>query len=161
MRHAKAEAFGAEDHGRPLTERGRRDAAAAGVWLATAGIVPDHAFVSSAVRAVSTWEAVAAASGSTATPTYDDSLYSAGPETALEVLNTADPAARVLMFVGHNPTVASLAHVLSDSRPDPTAFRAMSQGYPAAALTVLEVDVEWTDLSEGSARVTHFHVGDG
>jgi phosphohistidine phosphatase len=144
-----------------LTERGRRDATEAGVWLAARGIVPDHALVSSSARTVGTWEAVAAATRSTARPAYEDSLYTAGPEAALEVLTSADPGARVLMFVGHNPTAAYLAHVLSDSNPDPTAFRAMSQGYPAAAMTVLEVLVDWADLTEGSARVTDFHVGHG
>ncbi|MEP6817406.1 MAG: histidine phosphatase family protein [Marmoricola sp.] len=161
MRHAKAEPLGNEEHGRTLTERGRRDAVEAGAWLASKGVVPDHALVSSSARAVGTWEAVAVASRSTATPTYDESLYTAGPESALEVLAAADPDARVMIFIGHNPTVAYLAHVLSDNDPDPTAFRAMSQGYPTSALTVLDVPVEWADLREGSARVTDFHVGHG
>lgn len=161
MRHAKAEPFGAEDHERMLTERGRRDAAEAGVWLAAKGIVPDAALVSSAARTVGTWEAVAAAWRSAAAPAYDESLHSAGPESALEVIRSVDPAAEVLIFVGHNPTIAYLAHVLSDSLPDPTAFRAMSQGYPPAALTVLEVPVTWAELGEGSARIIDFHVGHG
>ncbi|MGI9155840.1 MAG: SixA phosphatase family protein [Marmoricola sp.] len=161
MRHAKAESLGAEDHLRGLTRRGRRDAAEAGVWLASKEIVPDAAFVSTAARAVETWEAVASTSRSTATARYDESLYTASPESALEVLSTADPEAQVLIFIGHNPTAAYLAHVLSDSSPDPVAFRAMSQGYPSAAMTVLDVPVEWAELAEGTARVTDFHVGHG
>jgi len=77
------------------------------------------------------------------------------------VLRTADPEATVLVFVGHNPTAAYLAHMLSDGSPDPDAFRAMSEGFPAAALAVLEVPIDWSDLAEGSASVTHFHVGKG
>jgi phosphohistidine phosphatase len=161
MRHAKAEPFGAEDHSRALTERGRRDAAEVGVWLAGRGIVPDTAMVSSAARTTGTWEAVAAASRSAAKASYDDALYTAGPESALDILRTVDPAARVLILVGHNPTVALLAHTLSDGAPDPEAFRAMSAGYPTSALTVLDVPVEWADLTEGSATVTDFHVGRG
>lgn len=161
MRHAKAEPFGAEDHTRALTERGRRDAAEVGVWLASRGIVPDTALVSSAARTAGTWEAVAAASRSAAKATYDDALYTAGPESALDVLRGADPDAKVLIFVGHNPTVAFLAHTLSDGAPDPEAFRAMSAGYPTSALTVLEVPVEWADLAEGCATITDFHVGRG
>ncbi len=161
MRHAKAEPLGTEDHGRVLTERGRRDAAEAGSWLAARGTIPDAAFVSTSARTVGTWEAVASTSRSTAAPTYDESLYTASPESALDILCTADPEAQVLIFVGHNPTAAYLAHVLSDSNPDPVAFRAMSQGYPSAAMTVLEVPVEWADLRDGTARVTDFHVGHG
>ena len=59
MRHAKAEPFGNDDHGRQLTDRGRRDAIEAGVWLAQHDLVPDHALVSSAARTVATWEGVA------------------------------------------------------------------------------------------------------
>ena len=162
MRHAKAEAFGDEDHARRLTERGRRDAAEAGAWLAAQGIAPTHAMVSSAKRTIATWESFARGAGCSAEASYEDGLYSAGPDAALEVLRTADPDASVLVFVGHNPTAAYLAHLLSDGTPDPDAFRAMSaEGYPTAALTVLDVPVDWADLAEGSASVTHFHVGKG
>ena len=51
-----------------------------------------------------------------------------------------------MVFVGHNPTTAYLAHLLDDGTPDPDAFRAMSEGFPAAALAVLEVHVDWADL---------------
>ena len=34
VRHGRAESFAEEDHARRLTERGRRDAAALGEWLA-------------------------------------------------------------------------------------------------------------------------------
>lgn len=161
MRHAKAEPFATEDSQRDLTDRGRRDAAEAGLWLATQGVRPTHVLVSTAVRAASTWDAVASASGSAVVPTYDEALYSGGPESALEVLSSVDPDAEVLMFVGHNPTVAYLANLLSDSAPDPTAFRDLLQGYPAAAVTLLEVPVAWADLGEGSARIQAFHAGHG
>ena len=160
VRHAKAEPVG-EDHERRLTERGHRDAAEAGAWLAAQGIVPTHAMVSSAARAKATWESLAEGAGGSAVASYEDGLYSAGPDAALEVLRTAEPEATVLVFVGHNPTAAYLAHMLSDGTPDPDAFRAMSEGFPAAALAVFEVHVDWADLSEGSASVTHFHVGKG
>jgi len=161
MRHAKAEPFGDEDHQRRLTERGHRDAAEAGAWLAEQGILPTHALVSSAVRAKATWESLAKGARSSAVVSYEDGLFSAGPDAALDVLRTADPEAMVLVFVGHNPTAAYLAHMLSDGSPDPDAFRAMSEGFPAAALAVLEVPIDWSDLAEGSASVTHFHVGKG
>ncbi|HEX7715711.1 MAG TPA: histidine phosphatase family protein, partial [Marmoricola sp.] len=55
MRHAKAEAVAASDQARRLVERGRRDAAEAGRWAHAAGVLPDHAFVSTAARAHETW----------------------------------------------------------------------------------------------------------
>ena len=161
MRHAKAEAFSTDDHGRSLTDRGRRDAAEAGAWLAAQGIVPDGAFVSSAVRTVATWEALAQAAGATVEPWTEDALYSASPEATLDVLRTARDDCRTLAYVGHNPTAAYLAHMLDDGDPDPDAFREMSEGYPTAAMAVLAVKVPWSDLDVATARLELFHVGHG
>lgn len=161
MRHAKAEGFAVDDHARSLTERGRRDAVEAGLWLASAEVVPDHVFVSSAVRTVNTWESLSHALRSSAEVAIEEALYSTSPESALEVLRTAPLDASCVLFIGHNPTAAYLANVLDDGQPDATAFRDMSEGYPTAALTVLEVPVAWADLAEGTAHISAFHVGRG
>ncbi len=161
MRHAKAETFAAEDHARVLTERGRRDAVEAGIWLAARDCVPDHALLSTAARTRGTWDAVATGSRATAEVHADASLYTAEPETALEVLRSAPADARTVMLVGHNPTVAYLVHLLDSGDPDPEAFRQLAEGYPTAALSVLEVEGDWADLVEGSAHLVAFHVGHG
>jgi phosphohistidine phosphatase len=161
VRHAKAEGFAADDHARTLTDRGRRDAVEAGLWLAAHGIVPDHVFVSSAVRTVATWEAMARGLRAAPEVAIEDALYSSGPEEVLEVLRTAPEDARVVAFVGHNPTAAFLAHLLDDGDPDPAAFREMSEGYPTSALTVLDVTVPWSELDAGTAHISAFHVGAG
>lgn len=159
VRHAKAEAFSTDDHGRTLTDRGRRDAAEAGQWLAAQGVVPDCAFVSSAVRTVATWEAMAQAAQASADVRIEDALYSSSPEATLDVLRTAPAQCRVLAYVGHNPTAAYLAHMLDDGEADPDAFREMSEGYPTAATAVLEVAVPWSELDVATARLQLFHVG--
>jgi phosphohistidine phosphatase len=161
MRHAKAEPFANDDHGRQLTERGRRDAAEAGIWLASRGLEPDYVFVSSSARTVGTWEAFAHGARATAEVAVEDALYTASPEAALDVLRTAPLDARVVVFIGHNPTAAYVAHLLDSGDPDPAAFREMSEGYPTAATTVLEVHVPWSELGEGTARIVDFHVGHG
>jgi len=159
MRHAKAEAYAAEDRARALTERGRRDATAAGLWLASADINPDHALVSSAARTMGTWDSVRAGLRGPTEVAYDDALYSAGPATALDAIRGVPADALTVLVIGHNPTIAYLAHVLDDGSGDASAFGDMSSGYPTAALTLLEVAVPWADLDEGTARVTAFHVG--
>ena len=50
LRHAKAEPYGTSDAERRLTDRGRRQAVAAGVHLREADAVPQVAMVSSAAR---------------------------------------------------------------------------------------------------------------
>jgi phosphohistidine phosphatase len=161
VRHAKAEPFSTEDHSRTLTDRGRRDATEAGVWLAAQGIVPDFALVSSSVRTVATWEALARGARASAEVRVEDSLYSSSPEATLDVLRTASPQARVVAYVGHNPTAAYLAHMLDDGAPDPAAFREMSEGYPTAATAVLEVHVPWDELDVATCHIAMFHIGHG
>lgn len=161
MRHAKAEPFAATDHERLLTDRGRRCAAAAGLHLAATSNVPDHVVVSSAARAMATWEAVATAAGAAVEPQVDGAVYTGSPDVVLEALRSVPEDAEVVMFVGHNPTVAYLAHMLDDGHGDPEAVRQMLQGYPAGALAVLEVDGPWSDLRAESGRLVDFHVADG
>ena len=57
MRHSRAtHKTGFEDVGRPLTGRGRRDAAAAGAWLRGQRLVPDLVLCSPALRTRQTWD---------------------------------------------------------------------------------------------------------
>ena len=74
-------------------------------------------------------------------------------DSALDILRGAPDEASVLIFVGHNPTASSLALLLDDGDPDPTALRALSGGLPTSGAAVFEVDVPWRDLDVGSGRL--------
>jgi phosphohistidine phosphatase len=161
MRHAKAEPYAASDQARELTPRGRADASDAGDYLAAARLIPDYALVSPAARTRSTWSEVATASGSTAEAVYDKTLYDGGVDGALEALHVVPEEAQTVILVGHNPTAEYLAHVLDDGNGEAAAVTQMLAGYPTSALTVLDVDVPWSELAEGVARVRHFHIGRG
>jgi phosphohistidine phosphatase len=106
MRHAKAEQDGPTDFDRRLAERGHRDAAEAGRWLAAQGVVPQQALVSAAVRTQQTWEAVAEGAGWDLEGDLEHSLYTAGTESALDLLRQVDPGITSVVMVGHNPTTA-------------------------------------------------------
>lgn len=159
MRHGRAEAFAEEDHRRRLTERGRHDVASAAAWLAGRGVLPTHAFVSSAVRTRDSWDAFVEGSGCSVRPRVDDLVYTADADTAIDLLRTVPEDAEVVLYLGHNPTAASLAHLLDAGDPDPEAFRRLSAGFPAAALAVLEIEVPWADLGEATGRLVAFHAG--
>ena len=161
MRHAKAEQFADSDHERTLEKVGRRDAGAAGSWLARQEITPDYALVSSATRAVETWQEVADAADWDLEPDVDSALFAAGPETALDLIRDVPEDAVTVLFVGHNPTAATLAQLLDDGSGDSDAGDEMAAGFPSAALAVLEFDGAWEDLEFGSARLTAFHVARG
>ena len=159
MRHARAEPFAASDQARELTPRGRADAIDAGDYLAAVCLVPDYAIVSPAARTRATWDEVASASGSEASAVFDEALYSGGVDGVLEALHVVPEEATTVIFVGHNPVAEYLAHVLDDGNGEPAAVTQMLAGYPTSALTVLDVDVPWSDVTEGVGRVRHFHIG--
>lgn len=160
MRHAKAEPVADSDHDRRLTARGIADATAAGVWARAGDHVPDHALVSSAERTRGTWHAFADGSGCTAEPAIDRGLYGADPDGALEILRATPDAVRRLLVIGHNPTMASLVHLLDDGAGEPELFARISTGYPTSALTVLEVPGQWADLDLAGARIIAVHLGE-
>ncbi|MFC6152515.1 SixA phosphatase family protein [Nocardioides yefusunii] len=157
MRHAQAESFADDDHGRELTARGTADAGAAGTWLSEQGIVVDHAVVSSATRTRQTFAAMRAGAGSLLEPDIRIDLYSAGPESALDELRLCPDESTTLLLVGHNPTVALLANLLQDGAGDPVAEARLAQGYPPATITVLTFDGNWDQLSFGDCRLLDVH----
>lgn len=161
MRHAKAEPFATTDHDRVLTERGRKDAADAGRHLAERSMLPDHALVSSAKRARETWAAVAEGAGSDLGPVFDDATYTGSPDVVMEALSAVPESAETVIFVGHNPTVAYLAHLLEDGEGEPEAQAQLLQGYPPGCLAVLEVEVPWAELGPETGRLVDFYVGRG
>ncbi len=161
MRHAKAEPFAPTDHERVLTERGRRDAAEGGTYLAASGVVPDYALVSSATRAVATWQAVAEGSGSRADVSVDDAVFTGSPDVVLEALRAVPEDAERVIFVGHNPTAAYLTHLLDDGHGDPAAMARLLQGFPPSAMAVFDVAVPWDELGPETGRLVDYHVGRG
>ncbi|HEX3929542.1 MAG TPA: histidine phosphatase family protein [Nocardioides sp.] len=159
MRHAKAQPGGETDALRELAQRGWDDARDAGRWLASLGVAPGAALVSSARRTRSTWLALAEGGSFACDATYSDSLYSAGPETALDLVRETAEAVSVLVVVGHNPTMAYLAQLLDDGDGDQAAARQMATGFPTGAVAVFAVPAPWSGLDLASARLVAFHVG--
>ncbi|HSE07376.1 MAG TPA: histidine phosphatase family protein [Nocardioidaceae bacterium] len=160
VRHAKAEPFAVTDHDRDLTDHGRSEAHAAGSYLQERSVLPDHAVVSSAVRTRSTWEAMEQAMGSGAQVSYDAACYSGGAEVVLELLRYVPEEARVVLFVGHQPTVGHLAHLLDDGGADHEALHLMLQGFPTSSMAFFEVEGPWESLGSDAGRLVDFRRGD-
>lgn len=159
VRHAKAESQGPSDHERTLSTRGREDSAALGEYLREKGLEPDHAVVSTATRAQETWSGLAAAAAPDLVPQLDAAVYTGSADVALEALQVVPEDADVVVFVGHNPTVASLAHGLEDGDGDPEATQAMLEGFPPGSTAVLELPGRWVELGPESCRLVDFRPG--
>lgn len=158
MRHAKAESHGDTDHARQLAATGRRDAAAAGLWLARQAITPDAALVSSAARTTATWEEVSLSLPDVPSLESSSVLYAAEPESALDLVRETSGEVGSLLVIGHNPTIGTVAQLLDDGEGDTDAAVAMIGGFPTAAMAVFDVPVAWSDVAPGGLRLRSFHV---
>jgi phosphohistidine phosphatase SixA len=101
------------DHARPLDERGRRDATAAGKWLAADGRRFDLVLVSSAVRARQTWELISAELADPPEPRFEALIYDSSPDDLVDLLTEDRARLPVVAVVGHNPAVSELAWFLA------------------------------------------------
>ncbi len=115
LRHGKSDwhAPYGSDHERPLSRRGIGAAETMGRVLARAGLVPDLAITSSAVRARNTLELASTAGDWSCAISVADGLYGATTAGALEVASDVPPGVSTLMLVGHEPTWSELTHHLT------------------------------------------------
>ena len=105
LRHAKAGEHTANDHDRPLTDIGHRQAHILGQWFRDHDIRFDAVLASSSLRTVETVESLALPSGYTIVPR----LYSASAQTIESVIRESGVESGTLLVVAHNPGVSDLA----------------------------------------------------
>jgi phosphohistidine phosphatase len=158
FRHAKAVAHDeAADHERALTARGRRDAAAMGGYLASEGLRPDLALVSTSLRTRETWEEAAPALGPVELR-LDRTLYLAPPNLLLTLVQALPDAVLSAMIIGHNPGLEELASLLTGFG-DRYALARMRDKFPTSAVAVLDLPSEhWASAGPGAARLDRFVV---
>lgn len=114
LRHAKSEwPPEVPDALRPLTERGRRDAAAAGRWLRAHVGGIDQVVCSPAVRAVQTWDLAAAQLATTPHLRHDDRLYGACAAELLAITQELSQQTSTAALVGHNPGLEDFLTLLT------------------------------------------------
>ena len=150
LRHAKAaQEPGLADEDRPLTGRGRRDAAAAGTWLGEAGLVPDLVLCSPARRTRETWQHLAAAlagPGGGPAVTYDRRLYTGDATGLLDIVTQTAADVGVLLLVGHNPASHQLVYDLAGE----------CDSFPTAAMAVIGLSGGWAGAVPGAGTMDRF-----
>ncbi len=160
IRHAKTESYAETDFARELTSRGRSDAEATGVWLASVGVEPDLALVSAATRAQQTFEVLAEAAQWAVDATLDESLYGADEDAVLDLVAQTEESVGTVVVVGHNPTVGMLAQLLDDGEGSDAGDR-LAFGYPTSTAAVFDLPGTWAEVAFGKARLRDVHVGRG
>jgi phosphohistidine phosphatase len=161
IRHAKsARPYGVPDEDRPLTGRGRRDAQAAGQWMSAEGPRPDLTLCSTSVRTRHTWEIVCRSLAPVPTR-YLAELYDADADALVDLAAAAPDSVKVLVVVGHEPTISVTALRLAGRGSDRRALEALADKFPTSAIAVLRFDRPWSRLRSGKGALETFTVPRG
>lgn len=157
MRHAKSawDSPTLDDHDRPLNDRGQRSASALGGWLQANAYLPQQVLSSDATRTRETCALVLdGLEQKPASILWRDALYLAPAQVMLDRLR-ADGTAQCVLMLGHNPGIASFAHMLAQRPPGHSRF----QDYPTNATAVIDFDVEsWAKVDWGGGQIVDFIV---
>ncbi len=153
LRHAKSSWADEDldDHDRPLSKRGRRDAEAVARHLIKRGGMPDLVLASTAVRARATLEALL----DRLKPRrvlLDRDLYLTPGAKLLEHLRETREDVGTALLIGHNPGLHELALLLAD--PDsPVELPPLSGKFPTGALASYRFGSEWRRLKPHAATL--------
>ncbi|HZL38719.1 MAG TPA: histidine phosphatase family protein [Pseudolabrys sp.] len=158
LRHAKAERSdpGMQDLARVLIERGHKDAAKIGVYMAGHGLRPDRVVLSPAARTQETWKYAAAAFKPQPAAMSAERLYDATPHDIIGVVQDSPASAHTLMLIGHNPGLHEAALMLIASG-DIGARERLREGLPTSGLVMIDFAFDdWSKLHPQSGRLERF-----
>jgi phosphohistidine phosphatase len=159
FRHAKAQRPepGMEDRARVLIERGRKDSAMIGAYMATNGLVPDRVLISPSARTQETWKFTATALSSTPTTAVTaEQLYEATPRAIIALVKEAPTEVHTLLVIGHNPELHELALMLIASG-NADARERLQEKLPTAGLVIMDFAFDdWHKLHRQSGRLECF-----
>src|SRR5262245_22810586 len=145
LRHAKADRPASTvDRDRPLSERGRADAATAGEWLVAHHYAPELVLCSPTKRTRQTWKSVVKALPAKAEVWYEEKLYTANVDDLIDAVSEVDDDVGTVLLIGHNPTVSELSERLDPQRAQPSGLR-------TCELAVHVVSGRWGDCGVAGA----------
>ncbi len=157
LRHAKAiPATGRNDYARPLIERGRRDAARVGAYVAAIDRIPDLLIDSGATRTRETADIAAEGWPPPVERREEPGLYDASWPTLQSIVRALPDTAPRVMLVGHNPGLGELATHLA-GRGARSELQAMAAKFATAALAIIEFDADhWREVAPGNGLLARF-----
>ncbi len=161
VRHAKSSwDLDVDDHDRPLSGRGRRDAVALGQLLVQRALRPDLVLCSTAARTQETWERAQAVGAAAGEVRLVRAIYHAWvPELIRLVRSTAEDVS-TLLILGHAPGIPDLVEHIC-IRTDSPDWAQLDQKYPTSGLAVVNVPGPWREVGNSSAELIGFAIPRG
>ena len=146
LRHAKAAGgLGLPDADRPLTERGRRDAEAAGRHLRDHGPTPGLVLCSPATRTRQTLSELGL--GAESKVSYEPQIYQNDVDLLFGLIRATAEEVESLLLIGHNPSLHQLVIDLGAAEVD---------HFPTSACAILTVDGALAGLAPGGGALTSY-----
>jgi phosphohistidine phosphatase len=161
VRHGKSSwDYDVDDHERPLSGRGRRDAEALGRLLSQRSLRPDLVLCSTATRTKQTWDYAKAGGATAGEIQYLRDIYHAWVPELLTLIRDVPDEIHTLLVLGHAPGIPDLVeHVCI--RTDSPDWTQMDNKFPTSALAVVNVPGPWAELGKDRAELASFVVPRG
>lgn len=157
LRHAKSSWQTTEpDQRRPLSDRGERDAVAAGRILA--GFELGVVLASTATRVQQTWEGAQAGGAGCRDVRTSEMIYHAWANELLAELHELDEATHTALLIGHQPTLSDL--IVGLAKPSGLTEKVAAK-FPTCGLAVLTYRGAWKTLADGKADLKRFEIPRG
>lgn len=147
LRHAKSDwAEDLPDPERPLAERGRKDAPAAGRWLREHVRAIDLVVCSPAARTRETWTLASQELEVVPPMRLEPRMYTAAVDDLMSVVHDLPDEASTAVLIGHNPGLTDMVWTLSRSEV----------GLKTASIAVVRGEGDWLDAAPHWAELTDF-----
>ena len=148
MRHAEAGwHINMDDHERPLSAVGIRDAKRIGLWLKEKEYIPDEVISSTSTRTRETLSCLFLE----CPQIFEKSLYLADAEQMKSTLQTL--LSETVILLAHNPGITELAHDLMNHEEKHENF----MDFPAASTLVIDFKAErWSEVKSDSGIFVDF-----
>ncbi len=156
LRHAKAvQALpGMKDFDRPLDISGRETAERLALTMLENGLIPDRIIASPSLRTRETLAPIAARMPHEIGTEYDRTLFDGPDGSYLSAIRRGGTATSILL-VGHNPMTEEAATLLCGNG-DAEARRKLLDGFPTAALAIIDMPGELADARIGAGTLLAF-----
>ena len=148
MRHAEAGwHINTDDHERPLSASGIRDAKKIGSWLKEKAYMPDEVISSTSVRTRETLSYLFL----DCPQIFERSLYLADADQMKSTLQTL--LSETVILLAHNPGITELAHDLMNHEEKHENF----MDFPAASTVVIDFKADrWSEVKSDSGIFVDF-----